>query len=91
MLTHHFDGILFGIAFALLFYSLPGAGWLKGLIYGAILWLVVLILIAVTGMLGAEIFKGVKVSAATVISNLLIHLLYGFILGLLYVPETNEV
>lgn len=91
MLTHHFDGILFGIVFALLCYSwLPGSGWLKGLIFGVILWLVISILTFVAGALGAAMFKEMKITAAGVISNLLIHVIYGVVLGVLYVPASES-
>lgn len=92
MLTHHVDSILFALPFAwpLVYESLPGSGWLKGLVYGFLWWLVVLLVIgSIAGALGAENLPQPG-SAGGIISVILLHLVWGFLLGVLYVPAEEE-
>lgn len=96
MLTHHIDAIIFAIPFAwpAIYDRLPGAGWLKGLIYGFLWWLVFLLILGwIAGALGAKPFQQMAPkSAAMVFTPLLLHLVWGFFLGVLYNPtgETLE-
>lgn len=92
MLTHHVDSILFALPFAwpALYERLPGAGWLKGLVYGFLWWLVVLLIVgSIAGALGAENLPQ-PASTGAIITVILLHLIWGFVLGVLYVPSEAE-
>lgn len=90
MLTHHVDAVVFALPFAwpTLYDILPGAGWLKGVTYGFLWWLVVLLVFgSIAGALGAEPMAAMAPAGATgVISVILLHVVYGFVLGALYAP-----
>ncbi|OGF55482.1 MAG: hypothetical protein A2Z21_06700 [Candidatus Fraserbacteria bacterium RBG_16_55_9] len=88
MLAHEMDSVLFGLAFAGLLYThLPGWGWLKGLIFGALLWLVVSLTAMIARAGGAKVFRTtMPMTMPHILANLLLHLIYGFVLGALYVP-----
>ena len=88
ILAHQLDSVLFGLAFAGLLYAyLPGWGWLKGLIFGALLWLVVSLAALIGRAGGAKVFRmTMTMTMPHIIANLLLHLVYGFVLGSLYVP-----
>lgn len=88
MLEHHIDSIMIAFIFAwpALYNILPGGGWLKGLIFGFLWWILLTIVSFITGALGAEMFQQMAFSATTVISGIILHLIYGFFLGVLYVP-----
>ncbi|MEJ2722241.1 MAG: hypothetical protein P8181_14065, partial [bacterium] len=88
MLQHHIDSIIFALVFAwpAVYTRLPGGGWLKGLAFG-LLWAVAYFIVStITGQLGAELFQRMPLSFAAAISALLLHALWGFFLGVLYVP-----
>lgn len=88
IIAHQIDSVLFGLAFAGLFYThLPGWGGLRGLIFGVFLWLTVS-LVAILGRIsGTKVFRRtMSMMLPHSIANLLLHLIYGFILGTLYVP-----
>jgi hypothetical protein len=88
MLGHHIDGILFALPFAVpaIYDRLPGGRAVKGLVYGLLFMILVGIVIFIGGALGASTLKGMQGGAAQMISMLLLHLVYGFFLGLLYNP-----
>lgn len=89
MITHHLDGIFLALPFAwpVVYNRLPGAGWLKGLTYGFVLWVAISIIAFVAAAGGAVIFQQFKMSGVGVISGIFGHLVYGFFLGVLYVPQ----
>lgn len=92
MLEHHIDSILFALLFAwpFVYNRLPNGGWLKGLVFG-FAWTVALAIVAwVAGALGAGMFQQMPMTAAAMISNLLLHLLWGFLLGVLYTPGNAD-
>jgi len=93
MLTHHVDSILFALPFAwpVLYESLPGSGWLKGLAYGFLWWVVMLFILGmIAGALGAEPFQQAAPEGATgVVTAILLHLIWGFLLGVLYNPPES--
>lgn len=91
-ITHHLDGIVFALPFVwpALYDRLPGGGWLKGIIYGFLFWLLITILGFIAGAGGAAIFKQMGFSASGVFSGILLHMVYGFFLGVLYVPRAQE-
>lgn len=91
MVAHHVESIIFAIPFAWpwMYNKLPGAGWLKGIVYGFLWWLVLLLIAgSIAGALGATIFQQMAPSsAAGFISNILLHVIWGVFLGVLYNPE----
>jgi len=92
MLQHHIDSIIIALLFAwpLVYSVLPGRGWLKGTIFG-LLWGIGFIIVSlIAGALGAKIFSQIPFNAYIVITSLLLHIFYGFFLGLLYVPEAGK-
>lgn len=92
MLEHHIDGIIFALPFAwpALYYRLPTSKIAKGLSYG-LLWVIALAIVsAISGALGAARFSQMPMTASAVISNLLLHLVWGFFLGVIYTPPQTE-
>ncbi len=88
MLEHHIDGIIFALPFVwpALYNRLPSNKAIKGLSYG-LLWFIALgITSLISGALGASMFAQMPMTAAALITNLLLHLLWGFFLGILYTP-----
>ena len=94
MLTHHVESILFAIPFAWLplYKKLPGPGWLKGSIYGFLWWLVFLLIIgSIAGALGAKPFQMLApTSAGILITVILLHVIWGFFLGVFYIPPEEK-
>jgi hypothetical protein len=93
MLEHHIDGIIMALPFAWLavYRRLPGPGWVKGLVYGFVWAIVVMITMLVTGALGAKMFAGMSLTFAVGISTILTHMIWGFFLGVIYVPPKSEI
>jgi hypothetical protein len=92
-IEHHMDSILFSFLFAwpFVYYKLPGPKWLKGAIFG-LGWAVMLIIVtAITGPLGAKMFKAATLTGIVIIDLLLIHMFWGFFLGVFYLPPKEEV
>lgn len=92
MLEHHIDGIIFALPFAwpALYYRLPKNKIAKGLSYGLIWTIAVGIVSLIAGALGAARFNQMPMNAAAFISNLLLHLVWGFFLGVIYTPPKTE-
>lgn len=89
MLTHHVDAIVFALPFAwpAVYESLPGDGWLKGMVYGFLFWLILPFITGmIAGALGAEYFQQMEASGSVIVTMILLHLVWGFFLGVLYVP-----
>jgi len=82
-LLHFLIGsIVWGLAFAFLFSRLPGAGAVvKGLIFGILAWLLMMIL--PMPMAGAGFF-GLKMGLMAPLMTLILHLAYGAVLGYVY-------
>jgi hypothetical protein len=92
MVEHHIDGIIFALAFAwpFIYKILPGGGCLKGLIFG-LAWTIALGITAlIAGALGAELFKQMPMAFKPFVSNLLLHMAWGFFLGILYTPPKER-
>jgi len=93
MLTHHADSIIFALPFVWqpIYKRLPGKGWLKGLIYGFLFWLIMdLIVGSIVGGLGSHYFQNMGTPTfAVIISFILLHVIWGTILGALYNPASN--
>jgi hypothetical protein len=88
MIEHHIDSIIFALIFAwpFIYKLLPNGGWLKGLIFG-FFWTIVLAVTAlIAGALGATIFQQWPTGFKPFISNLVLHMSWGFFLGVLYTP-----
>jgi uncharacterized membrane protein YagU involved in acid resistance len=82
MLWHFLNGtIVFPLVYAYLLYAwLPGSPWLRGLVWGLILWFLAQVM--VMPMMGMGIFSGnTPQPAMAVMGSFIGHALYGAILG----------
>ncbi|HKK45295.1 MAG TPA: hypothetical protein VJ964_07230 [Balneolaceae bacterium] len=90
MLAHHVDSIIFALPFVWLplYNKLPGSGWLKGVVYGFLFWLVMdLIVGSIVAGLGSTYFQAMGTPTfGVIISFILLHVIWGFMLGVLYNP-----
>jgi uncharacterized membrane protein YagU involved in acid resistance len=78
---HLVNGVLLALLYAVLVAQwLPGTPWMKGIIYGILLWLGMMLV--VLPALGDGVL-GLKTSRAVAPSALAAHLLYGLSLGLI--------
>lgn len=83
-LAHLVIGAILASGYAFLFATGPAfPGWVKGLLYGLIPWVIAMML--VFPLLGQPAFGG---SMSMTISTLVAHLLYGAVVGLVYRPHT---
>ncbi len=92
MMMHLFDGIIiFPLIYAfLLFRILPGSPWLRGVIWGLILWL--LSQGMVMPMMGMGVFSANAPNAMmSVVGSLMGHIIYGAILGGIAKPQGSSV
>jgi len=82
-LMHFMIGtVLWGVLFALTEKSLPGGGYVsKGLSFGMLAW--VLMMVMVMPMAGAGFF-GLSLGVMAPVMTLMLHLVYGAVLGSLY-------
>ena len=80
---HLFIGtVVWGLAFAALYKVIPGTKpWLKGVLFAIGAWL--LMMIGPMPMAGAGLF-GLKLGMPAPIMTLVLHILYGVVLGLVY-------
>jgi len=81
MLMHLVNGIVvFPLIYLIVLYRfLPGAPWLKGILWGVVLWLSLEIVIQ--PMTGAGVFNTNEGGAKAVMAALVAHLIYGVLLG----------
>jgi uncharacterized membrane protein YagU involved in acid resistance len=81
MVVHFINGtVIFPLIYAYVLYSfLPGDPWLKGTLWGVILW--VLAQSIVMPMMGGGFFSSLAGGAMAVMGSLLGHILYGASLG----------
>lgn len=81
MLMHLMNGIvIFPLLYVyLLFGILPGQPWLKGTIWGLVLWF--LLQVVVMPMMGGGLFSANAGGAMAVMAALIAHLAYGAVLG----------
>ena len=82
-LLHFFIGtVVWGLAFAALYKVIPGSkAWLKGVLFAIGAWL--LMMIGPMPMAGAGLF-GLKVGMPAPVMTLVLHILYGVVLGVVY-------
>jgi len=74
--------VLWGVLFALIGNSLPGGGYVsKGLSFGVLAW--VLMMVMVMPMAGAGFF-GLSLGMMAPVMTLMLHLVYGAVLGGMY-------
>lgn len=92
MLEHHIESIIFALLFAwpALYGILPNPKWLKGLIFGIGWDLTLMITTVVAGALGATIFESFHITFTVFINGLLLHMIWGFFLGILYTPPQKQ-
>ena len=81
MMAHLLNGIVvFPLIYVFLLYRfMPGAPWLKGALWGVILWL--LVQIVVIPMMGGGFFSSQSGGMMAVMGSLISHLVYGATLG----------
>jgi len=81
-LLHYFIGtVIWGVGFAMLHDRLPGASWLRGLVFAIGAWIAVM---AAAAALTQARLLAIDLDLATAAATLIIHLLYGVALGLIY-------
>lgn len=74
--------VAWGLVFAALFDRIPGAkAWLKGILFSIGAW--VLMMVGLMPMAGAGLF-GLKLGIAAPIMTLMLHMLFGVVLGISY-------
>ncbi len=81
---HFMIGIILAIAYGQFFVSrLPGAPWLRGILYALIPWLMSQVI--VNPMMGAGVFAShIPAPVLMVMGSLLGHMVYGAVLGVVY-------
>ena len=91
VLPHLADAIIFGVVYAGFVRGyLKGPEWLRGTIFGVILWVAVGATAMAAVALGGETFKMMTTGGnAMMLTSLALHVLYGFVLGALYNPEAR--
>jgi hypothetical protein len=81
-LIHFFIGtLIWGVAFAMLHDHLPGADWLRGLVFALGAWLVAL---SVGLALKTARLVAIDINLSLLASTLAIHVIYGVVLGAVY-------
>jgi len=83
---HQIDATLFAIPLVLLWNRIPGPGIVKGLIYG-VLWHIFVIVVSIIGAVGGAEWFQKPMSLNAQISTFILHLVWGGLTGFLYNPE----
>ena len=87
-LAHFFLGtVIWGLLYAALHASLPGAPVVKGLIFGVLAWLAMMIVFMPLG--GHGLFA-LSLGPQALIATLVLHLVYGAVLGVVYAKVAHE-
>ncbi len=81
MMVHFVNGtVIFPLIYVFLLYKLlPGAPWLRGILWGAVLWL--LAQVVVMPMMGGGLFSSEMGGMMAVMGSLIGHAIYGAALG----------
>jgi uncharacterized membrane protein YagU involved in acid resistance len=81
LLMHLMNGIVvFPFIYTFILYRfLPGAPWLKGILWGVALWLT--LELVMLPMMGAGVFSSIEGGSKAVMAALIAHLIYGALLG----------
>lgn len=94
IIAHHIDSIVLGLLYATLYPTLVNLGLAEGIlltgviggiVFGFLIW-VILVNLIVMPLSGAGAFGSKLPSAKPIWANLILHLIYGVILGAIYVP-----
>ncbi|ACR32747.1 DUF6789 family protein [Burkholderia glumae] len=85
---HFMIGIVWGIAFASTSRMFPGPFWLKGMLFAVVPWLVMMF--AMMPMAGAGFF-GLDLGMAAPVMTLMLHLVFGAVLGAVYGTRASQV
>ena len=87
-LAHFFLGtVIWGLLYAALHASLPGAPVVKGLIFGVLAWLAMMIVFMPLGGHGPF---ALSLGPQAVVATLVLHLVYGAVLGVVYTRVAHE-
>lgn len=87
-IAHFMIGVIFGGLFVLLLTCLPGGSrWPKGVVFGIGAWM--LMMVAIMPMAGARFF-GMKPGMAAPIMTLVLHVIFGAVLGGVYTALRNR-
>ncbi len=91
VLKHQIDGALFAIPLVLpyIWKRLPGPGLVKGIIYG-VLWHVFVVIVSVVGSVGGALMFQNPMPMTAQISTLILHIVWGGITGFLYNPPKED-
>ncbi len=85
---HFFIGtVVWGLLFAWLRKSLPGAAIVKGLIFGLLAWLVMMIVFM---PLAGHGFFGLAIGWMAPVATLILHLVFGAVLGSVYASTRSS-
>ena len=87
---HQMDATLFAIPLVLpaVWNRLPGPGLVKGLIYG-VLWHIFVVVVSIIGSLGGAVWFKQPMSFSAQVSLFILHLVWGGIIGFLYNPPSE--
>ena len=86
-LVHEMDAVIFAIIYARLLYDIiPGADYLKGIIFGVGLTIAIFILATIGSIAGGKVFKAIPNKPKDLLTALILRIVYGVVLGLLYTP-----
>jgi uncharacterized membrane protein YagU involved in acid resistance len=85
---HFMIGIVWGMAFALTSRMFPGAFWLKGMLFSVAPWLIMMFVMM--PMAGAGVF-GLDLGMAAPVMTLMLHLVFGAVLGAVYGTRASSV
>jgi uncharacterized membrane protein YagU involved in acid resistance len=85
---HFFLGtIVWGLVFAWLEAALPGVPIVKGLLFGFFAWVLMMVLFM---PLAGQGFFGFKNGPPAAVASLILHLIYGAVLGLVYASRQSR-
>ncbi|WP_296659593.1 DUF6789 family protein [Paraburkholderia sp.] len=79
--VHFAIGTIWGIAFALVSHMLPGAFWLRGMLFSIAPWLAMMIVMM---PMAGDGFFGLNLGMAGPVMTLVLHLFFGAVLGAVY-------
>jgi hypothetical protein len=82
-------GLVFAVVYGMIEHRLPGrAGWQRGMLFSLPLWLISIVLffpVMDAGLFGGDLDAG----PLAIIGNLILHLIYGAVLGSLYAVDVD--
>ena len=78
---HYFLGVMFGIIFSVIYYHIPGESRFRGFIFGAGIWLIMMITVMPLSGMG---FFAMNIGSNVAMYTFVIHIIYGIFLGIIY-------